>query len=150
MSTGTDLYSTSLVHTEEHSATPQVILTHLVLPLAFSLCVIFQPSQTGQILESLFPETNGNLPGAVKSPVKPLPPCTDQSSSYKKCSNKEKAVLPADPCWVPHGDGALVVGSAELLHGQPVNQKHLLRVICSILRLLNLHLNQISFHARLF
>lgn len=33
-------------------------------------------------------------------------------------------MLLADPCWVPHGDGALVGGSAELsLHGQPANPK---------------------------
>lgn len=125
MSTGTDLYSTSLVHTKERSVTPWAINT-------FWTVLCFQSAQHFPAVsytldrppESLSPETNGDLPGAVKILVEPPPPCADQSSSYKKCSYKEKAELLADPCWVPHDDGAFVVGSVELLHGHPFSWLH--------------------------
>lgn len=52
---------------------------------------------------------------------RPLPPFT--TCWLSPSAQIQRARLLPDSCWIPHGDGALVVGRAELLHGHPVDQK---------------------------
>lgn len=71
--------------------------------------------------------------GEVESPVKPFPPCTDQSSSYEKCSNTEKTVLLfGSPIVMVHW--LLEVPSCYMGSLSTTNRFHLLSIVKHILR----------------
>lgn len=126
MSTGTDLYSMLLVHTKGTFCNSLGNLNTFRTAPSLPACTSFSSCLVGWRDTRVLISRSHWKPS---SPVKPLPPCADQSSSYKKCSNKEKAVLLADPCWVPHGD-ALVVGNAGVAYMGSLsikNRFHLLR-----------------------